>query len=68
MNCTEGVGGNGYEISRQFRIDFENINEAPTNIMLSPSSINEHNQVNALVGNVNFKDPDNLVSGIQHAD
>lgn len=68
MNCTEDVGGSGYKINRQFRIDFENVNEAPTNIMLTPSNINEHNQVDALVGTVSFTDPDNLVSWSQCVD
>lgn len=59
INCSEHII-NGYKISREFRIDFINVNEAPEQIKLSPSSINEHNQVNDLVGIIQFQDPDNL--------
>ncbi|XP_066935500.1 protocadherin Fat 4-like isoform X3 [Clytia hemisphaerica] len=60
INCTEDITKGGYKISRDFRIQIENVNEAPENIQLDPSNIDEHNQIDELVGTIKFKDPDNL--------
>ena len=61
INCTEDIANGGYKISRDFRIQIENVNEAPENIQLDPSDIDEHNQIDDMVGTIKFTDPDNLV-------
>ena len=67
------LGGDG--IDRQFTIFVDNVNEAPTGLVLSPSSIAENNAVGAVVGAFSSLDPDagdtfnyTLVSGTGSTD
>ena len=50
-----------YSIQRTFVITVNDINEAPRNITLTPSSVDENNNLNATVGVVTAIDPDNEV-------
>ncbi len=65
----------GLSIERTFTITINNVNEAPFNISLSNSTINENNPIGATVGNIISNDTDEddkqtyaLVSGIGDTD
>lgn len=58
VKCTEENGG--FSIQKKFVINILNVNEPPQNISLTPSSIDEHNKINEVVGVITFTDPDNL--------
>lgn len=49
---------NGLAFTKAFTISVNNVNEAPTNITLSASSIMENNAVNAVIGTLSVTDPD----------
>jgi hypothetical protein len=48
----------GLTYTKAFTISVTNVNEAPTNITLSASSITENNAVNAVIGTLSVTDPD----------
>jgi gliding motility-associated-like protein len=65
----------GLTTSQTLTVSVTNVNEAPTNISLSASSIAENNAVNAIVGSLSSTDPDagnthtyTLVSGAGSTD
>ncbi len=51
--------GNGGTFEKQFTISVDNVNENPTNIILSPSSIAENNSINDVIGTLSTIDDDN---------
>src|SRR5690606_4346385 len=53
---TTDQGGLFYE--RVFTITITNVNEAPTNLTLSNSSVAENQPINTVVGNLATTDPD----------
>ncbi|NDC64411.1 MAG: cadherin repeat domain-containing protein, partial [Planctomycetia bacterium] len=53
---------------KAFTITVTNVNEAPTDIILSASTIPENNAVGAVIGTLSTTDPDTLVSGTGSAD
>lgn len=61
ITCVENTT-NKYSISKMFNIVIGNVNEAPTDIALKPDNINENNLPGAIVGVIQFRDPDNMVS------
>ena len=50
--------GNGVTFEKDFTITISNVNDAPTNIMLSKASITENNSVNAVIGTLKTTDED----------
>jgi len=64
----------GLSVDKDLTIGVTNVNEAPTNITLSPSTIAENSAIGTLIGNLSTTDPDagntftySIVSGVGDA-
>ncbi len=61
MTATDD-GGNGLSLSKEFLIEVNDVNEAPTAMLLDGASV-EENDPGAAVGQLSVSDPDSAGSG-----